>query len=172
MLESMRGNNMRLKNNIDASRNSIEDILSNILLINRYKNKFDYISASGFISSENRLAWIEQIERTANRLQLSNLQYQIDPQIELVKGRYEIPSNVALFQSTLGFETSLLHEGDLVDVVQDLAELSSGLLVVDSCTITRTSDDVGAFNFNAICDMSWYTASYQDKPVLQMGDEI
>ncbi len=165
LLESRRDANKLHKGAIRANQSAITKILNDISLLHTFQNDYDAISLSGFLSSEKRLSWIEQLELSAARLQLSNMQYQIDPQQQVQEGNVEIPSNIELFKSKLSFETNLLHEGDLLDIVNELIQLSSGLPVLERCAVNRvtsSSEIVATFNFNANCDIAWYTANYNE----------
>ena len=173
-LDRARDDNRLYENKIRVKKSATANLLNDTLLIERYHDDFKSLSSSGFLDKENRLSWIEQLERTANRLQLPNLRYQIDPQHQADSERFLAPENVDLLQSSLSFESSLLHEGDLVTLIEDLEGLSSGLLVIERCELSKAAknfDVSGAHNFNANCDISLYTAIYQGSPTQQMDDE-
>ena len=173
-LDRARDENRLYENKISVKKSATASLLNDTLLIERYHEDFKSLSSSGFLDKENRLSWIEQLERTAKRLQLPNLGYQIDPQRQAESERFLPPNNVNLLQSSLSFESSLLHEGDLVTLIQDLESLSSGLLVIEHCELSKIAknfDISGAHNFSANCDISLYTAKYQGLSTQQMGGE-
>ncbi len=172
-LESRRNVNSKLEREIRSNQDAITGMLNDIALINKYQGRFRVLSNSGFLDNENRLSWIEQLESTAIRLQLPNLQYQIDPQKNVSGGQLMIPSNITLYQSTLRFESSLLHEGDLATLISELTSLSSGLPVLEGCKLSRINGSIDASlspNFNSSCEISWYTANYQDGSLGQLGN--
>ena len=156
-------------------KNSTTALFANKALVEKFYGGFKEISDEGFLDKEKRLVWIETLEGTAKRLQLSSLGYQIDPQKKVGSERFAIPANVELFQSTLSFETSLLHEGDLVALIDDLAQVSSGLLVLEHCQISRKNENLllsKEHNFTSICNLSWYTARYVESVSQDMMDDI
>jgi len=163
-----------IKTQMRSVRANIANIVHDTELIDTYKPTYSRLIDKGFLKEETRLAWIEQLEMTAARLELPDLQYQIDSQSELKQERYSTPGGVALFKSQLTFETSLLHEGDLLELIADLQALPSGLLVVEHCEISRRNKTVENsekgnklnFKFHTLCDVSWYTTGESAAPSL------
>jgi hypothetical protein len=163
-----------IKAQMRSTRASIANIVHDKELINTYQSMYTGLINRGFLSDETRLAWIEQLEMTAARLELPDLHYQIDSQSELKQERYSTPSGVSLFKSQLTFQTSLLHEGDLLELIADLQALPSGLLVVEHCELSRrnkgsNNSDKGNklnFKFYTLCNVSWYTTGESATPDL------
>jgi hypothetical protein len=157
-----------------STRAKIANIVHDTELINTYQSTYAGLIKKGFLGEEMRLAWIEQLEMTAARLELPDLHYQIDSQSELKQERYLTPSGVTLFKSQLTFQTSLLHEGDLLELIADLQALLSGLLVVEHCELSRrnkgsNNSDKGNklnFKFHGLCNVSWYTTGESAMPDL------
>lgn len=174
-INSKREYNIIIEGEIQSVHAKMTRQINDMALIEAYQHDYDGIAAQGFFSDESRLLWIEQLERTASRLKLNRLQYHIDPQDQVQNSNFTIPANVSLFKSPLSFEAGLVHEGDLVDIVNDLAGLAAGLLVVEHCKITKTTAKLSSgstYNFTANCDMSWYKATYQEGMEEQMSDDI
>ncbi|MDX2463419.1 MAG: hypothetical protein QNK31_02805 [Porticoccus sp.] len=143
------------------------DRLNNLAsLFEQFNSDYRKYEAKGFLNEEHRLIWIETLEKTANRLGLRDLRYRISPRQESTNQNLIQSPNLTLFESKLTLESELAHEGDLVNLVADLAQLNSGLFVVDSCKITRvdlTATLAFSNNFQAVCDMHCYTASYHEQ---------
>jgi len=163
------------KAGIKASRVKMAHILSDQKLIDDYQSGYNELIANGFLDVENRLLWIEQLEATSNRLELPDLHYKIDAQSVLGKDIYSTPSGLSLHKSEFTFQASLLHEGDLVELIADLQALKSGLLVVEHCELSRrhqssagrsSNKKNSGYDFQALCDMSWYTSSKLAAPGL------
>ena len=174
-LDHVREDNRLYDNNIRTNKSSIGKIINDRSLVKRYQDGFNSLSLSGFLDKENRLSWIEQLEKTAKKLELPDLTYQIDPQRKAESERFQTPVNINLLQSTLNFESSLLHEGDLQTLINDLVGMTSGLLVVERCELNRVAKNLGVpsnHNFNGICDISLYTAIYKDFSNNDMDDDI
>lgn len=162
------------KSQIRSARANIATITRDKELINTYYSIYSGLIDRGFLSDESRLSWVEQLELTVARLELPDLHYQIGSQSELNQDLYSTPGGVTLFKSQLTFQTSLLHEGDLLELIADLQALPSGLLVVEYCKLSRRNQDVSSsekgnklnFKFHTLCDLSWYTTGESAAPDL------
>ncbi len=99
----------------------------------------------GYIGPEKRLDWIEQLAMLRRERKLSDLQYELTPQHPVEK--FLLPSGAEAgghsFQtSTLKLTTSLLHEGDLVQLLADINAKIPAYASVRSCNINhQTGDD-------------------------------
>ncbi len=163
-----------IKSQVRSARANIANIAEDKELINTYQSMYSGLIDRGFLSEESRLSWVEQLELTAARLELPDLHYQIDSQSELNQELYSTPGGVTLFKSQLTFQTSLLHEGDLLELIADLQALPSGLLVVEHCELSRRNKTVNNsekgnklnFKFHTLCDVSWYTTGESAAPDL------
>ncbi|MBL4782337.1 MAG: hypothetical protein JKX92_08850 [Porticoccaceae bacterium] len=159
--------------NINSRMRSLQVNIANIaldkILIKDYQSSHKNLTDKGFFDKEKRLAWIEQLQLTADRLGLLDLRYQINSQSEVAQDIFSTPPGVRLFKSRLNFQTRLLHEGDLVSLIADLQSHHSGLLVVEHCKLSRHSGrdnhsikpGKNRYNFHGLCDIAWYTS---DKP--------
>ena len=164
-----------VKTQIRSMRSQIANIVHDTELINTYQSAYTGLIDKGFLNEENRLSWIEQLEMTVARLFLPDLNYQIDSQYELKQDLYSTPQGMTLFKSQLTFQTSLLHEGDLLELIADLKALESGLMIVDQCLLSRKNKAVKNinnnnlnFDFHARCTVFWYTAGEIAAPALPL----
>ena len=155
-----------IKKQMKLLRVKIANIAHDKSLIDEYQTRYLQLIDKGFFSGETRLSWIEQLEVTSSRLALPDLSYNIDVQQELQQDVFSSPQGLALFKSRFTFQSSLLHEGDLLDLMADLTFLDSGLLVVDHCELSRSHQggdkavnkaDIH-YLFHSLCDVSWFTA--------------
>ncbi|HBD12713.1 MAG TPA: hypothetical protein DCZ13_11240 [Porticoccaceae bacterium] len=165
---------------LEEIRAETEQVRKTIKLVETYRNDYDRDIARGFLGQENRLSWIEQLEGTARALGLSNLRYDIEAQRPVASLLAHTPSTVKLRESRLHITTGLLHEGDLITLLDSLARLRSGLFVIDHCKINRPADMAGIAStdaFQAECDTRWFTASYDpatgvDNPFDEAEDSL
>lgn len=168
-----------IKAQMRSTRSNIANIAYDTKLINTYQSTYAGLIDKGFLGEETRLAWIEQLEKTAARLELPDLHYQIDSQHEIKQDLYSTPYGVSLFKSQLTFQTSLLHEGDLLELIADLKTLASGLLIVDRCELSRRNKGTNNsekgnklnFSFHALCNVSWYTTGESATPDLPLSSK-
>ena len=159
-----------IKKQMKSVRIKIAHIAHDKSLINDYQMDYLKLIDKGFFSAEQRLSWIEQLEVTSSRLALPDLSYNIDVQQEVERGIFSSPPGLTLLKSRFTFQSSLLHEGDLLDLMVDLKHLDSGLLVVDHCELSRVPADGNKvtnqtalnYHFSSLCDVSWFTAAEPD----------
>jgi len=159
-----------IKKQMKSVRIKIAHIAHDKSLINEYRIRYVELIEKGFFSAEQRLSWIEQLEVTSRRLALPDLSYNIDVQQEIERGVFSSPSGLTLLKSRFTFQSSLLHEGDLLDLMTDLKRLDSGLLVVDHCELSRVykggnkavNKTALNYHFSSLCDVSWFTAAGLD----------
>jgi hypothetical protein len=161
--QRMMGSTQSEMNNAEEEINNLNNLVS---LFENYNADYKKYETKGFLSEELRLSWIETLENTANSLGLHDLSYQISPRQQLSDKNLALPPNITLFESKLALESSLVHEGDLIELINSLNEVNSGIFIIDSCKIERSNQGIelaSSNNFKASCSTSWYTASYNQQ---------
>ena len=159
----------------DYTTEEIDNLNNLVSLFENFNNDYKKYKTKGFLGEEQRLLWIETLENTANNLGLHDLRYQISPRQQLSNEDQAFPSNITLFESELALESGLVHEGDLIKLINSLNKLNSGLFIVDSCKIDRTVEEVEVAsnnNFQASCSTLWYTAVYNEQANGFIEDEL
>jgi len=156
-----------IKKQTKLLRVKIANIIHDKSLVDEYQLRYLKLIDQGFFSEEKRLSWIEQLEVTSSRLALPDLSYNIDVQQEIKQDVFSTPPGLSLLRSQFTFQSSLLHEGDLLDLMADLKHLDSGLLVVDHCELSRTHKGGSSaakktklnYHSHSLCDVSWFTTA-------------
>ena len=130
-------------------------------LIRSYLPRFEALTERGILGEEQRLNWMETLRKTKASLKLPVLLYKIYPrQIRQSDwsgglGDYEV------FASTMEISAQLLHEEDLLRLLDELARRALGTFLVDSCSLSRVNEetqlDITKPNLSARCELSWVT---------------
>lgn len=170
--QQMMGNT---QSDMDHAATEIDHLNNLVLLFENFNTDYKKYETKGFLGEEQRLSWIETLEGTANNLGLYDLRYQISPKQQLSNEVLGLPASITLFESKLTLESGLVHEGDLVDLINSLNKLNSGLFIVDSCKIDRTVENIelaSNHNFQAACSTLWYTAVYDEQANGFIEDEL
>lgn len=116
----------------------------------------------GVIGEEQRLDWIELLRDIRNKHRI-DLQYELAPQRELES---DAGATFAFYASTMKLQLQLLHEEDLIRVLDDLRNEASALVLVRECTISRVRASDGEqsdrragprANLQADCRIDWVT---------------
>jgi hypothetical protein len=121
-----------------------------------YQPRYLALRAAGLVGEENRLAWIEAVKQSQARRRLPSVTYEIEPQ-QLLNGPLA-PGDVALRGSRMKLQMSLLHEGDLFDLLDDLRQ--AGHYAVQDCKLKRIDAPPElplAPRLQAECTLVWLT---------------
>jgi hypothetical protein len=128
-----------------------------------YATRFRQMRASGWIGPEQRLGWIEALQRLNADLRLPTLRYDIGEQTEVEPN--EPSSHLELHRTPMTLNLGALHEGDVIDLLQRLQAMGQGLMSVERCGFSRNGDrvrlDADAANVNIECSLDWYTLTMQ-----------
>ena len=129
--------------------------------IKQYLPQYNQLIASGFIGEERRIEWIENLRQIHDAHKLFNIDYSIGLQ-ESFKPSY-LPNlgNFKLQRSTMKLNLELLHENDLLNLLDGLRDQSTPY-IVRNCEITRPSgavinNKVVVANLSAVCEIDWLT---------------
>ncbi|EZP36540.1 hypothetical protein [Janthinobacterium lividum] len=136
--------------------------------IRAYEPRFLALRQRGLIGEENRLAWIDAIRRSQEQRKLLPISYDISPQqglqvpLPMVMGQYHLRG------SRMRLQMDLLHEMDLLNLLDDLRQ--AGYFAVQDCTLKRhATAGAGPGTGNAIatgamapalgaeCELLWLT---------------
>jgi hypothetical protein len=125
--------------------------------IRRKSELYSDLQRRGVIGTESRLDWIEGIRAIRDNRKLIELKYEFAPQRPLDKAE---EGSHRFHSSTMRARLRLLHEGDLVNFINDLGLQSRALIKVDACTIrrsTRAQSGSELAPLTAECDIQWIT---------------
>lgn len=120
--------------------------------------RYRRLDARGLLGAERRLDWIDLITAVRVARQLFDVDYDFAAQRPLEA----TPSpSVAAVASTMKLRMPLLHEGDLIAILEDLAERAPALLQIRECRLERVAaepHDTGpAARLAASCRIDWIT---------------
>lgn len=139
-------------------------------LIKSYLPDFVRLHENGIIGDEQRLNWIEVLRAVGDEINLPSLNYQIESQQPYTPAYPLNMGKFKLFSSKMLLNMRLLHEGDLFHILEKLDAAARGSYSISSCTLnqssTEISDDPGAGNIDARCELLWFTIKMADgKPI-------
>ncbi len=122
-------------------------------------DRFRHLVERGAVGPEQRLAWVELIRDARARHGLGALDYEFSPQRPLDMaiapadaGQLEAAS------SALRLRMPLLHEGQLLDLLDDLVRSAPAIVRVRECTVSRAVTAApGGEQLTADCLLDWIT---------------
>ena len=125
---------------------------------------FNALKDRGVIGEEQRLEWVELLKEIRERHRLIELRYEIAPQQPLEKTP---AGNLTLYASTMKLQLSLLHEEDLIRLLDDLRRQARALVQTRRCDVSRIprsgpENTLKGF-LQAECLIDWVTLHESDK---------
>jgi hypothetical protein len=119
---------------------------------------YSNLRARGIIGEEQRLDWVELIKEIKESRKLLDLQYEFAPQQSLE--RAALPG-FSFKSSSMRMQMKLLHEGDLLNFINDLRKHARAYVRVRNCNVTRIPRAAApagdAALLNAECQLDWIT---------------
>jgi len=143
-------------------------------LLKEFGDRYKQLVKSGIVGDEQRINWIDELEKSTRQKKIPYVKYKIDKQKTLkqpeLAGAYP---GIDVFQSTMILNMELLHEGDLYAVINHLQAKAKGLFDISQCTVhrnNRTATNVLETktdkNFSARCQLNWFTIKQQSANAL------
>jgi hypothetical protein len=127
----------------------------------RYLPIYNDLLAAGFIGEERRIEWIETLRQIHAQHKLFSIDYSIGLQERYKPNFLPNLGNFVLHRSVMSVKLDMLHEGDILALIDGLHEQTTPFIVRD-CEISRpvgaavNARDVAA-NMQANCEIDWLT---------------
>ncbi len=126
----------------------------------KYLPLYKELISDGFVGEERRIDWVDTLRKIHKSNKLFNINYTISTQEEY---KPEFNSGLGAFQmfrSIMKLEVSMLHEGDLLTVLDLLKQEQPSPFIPRECEITRQKQEISktlTSNMIAICELDWLT---------------
>lgn len=115
----------------------------------------------GLIGKEHRLYWVEALRNIAEELKLKKVTYRIEPQQSFLADYLTDIGEISVFASPMYIQMDLLHEGDLLYLIDELNSKAPGSFHVNSCKLKRVQNKFilhpSNTNMLAECKLDWFT---------------
>ena len=131
---------------------------ADLALFAQYEERFLDYQRRGIIGEENRLSWAEALHAQDAALSLPMFNVAISPRQAWTQDNS--PHGVQWFKSIQNIHASLLHEGDLLQILQALKDSARGLFRVANCQLKRNGEiqlSPQAANVDLDCTLHWYS---------------
>jgi hypothetical protein len=149
----------------DQVSSSVTQIAQEEETIIRYIDRYIQIDTDGVVSAPDRLQFLERMDSIRESLQLYALDLEMGEQISYVMPyppQDPLPGEpVTVNQTSIDLELPLLHEGDLVRMLDQLLSMP-GLFLPTQCLITL--DSISTDNFTQLrenlvsrCRVNWFS---------------
>lgn len=164
--------NARTVGEMRSWRNKIEEANRNNQMLVQHEDTFKKLKDKFVIGDENRLSWVEVVQKVADSRRIASVKYNIASQVLLDKNTLDKKYvGIDVFKSVMSLEMKFIHEGDLFVMLNALRDEAKGLVAVDKCDVELINKDVNdgiigeniTDNMRAYCELSWYTLKKSDK---------
>jgi hypothetical protein len=124
-----------------------------------YADEYAKLMARGVFGDEQRLDWIEGLEKLRKQHLVTDFKYNIAPQKNYAPQPAISTLNFDLRYSEMRLSFDLLHEAQLLDFLRALRQQNTGWYQLDSCTLKRSegADPLAQANLKAECTGGWIT---------------
>lgn len=126
----------------------------------KYLPGYQKLIADGFIGEERRIEWVDTLRNIHQKNKLFTINYSIGSQEEYKPAFALNPGTFDLHRSVMKLELAMLHEGDLLTLLQSLEMQQTAPFILRSCEIKRLGDmktNALIANLIANCELDWLT---------------
>ncbi len=141
-------------------------------IVEHYYPAFVRLYETGILGEEHRLSWLESLRRAGDKIQLPEIGYRISSQSIY---QAEFPIDLGAFNiyvSEMDLNLGLLHEGDLLSLLDALNDDAEGLYSVSRCEANRVNEkaefDPAQATIMASCRLDWFTVDLKGERKLSL----
>lgn len=139
-------------------------------IIQEKKNEFLELLASGRFTPADRMGWIDAVKQIANSIGLPALKYTLGSRESYHDNALPQLRDFAIYTTPVDLRIGMVHEGDLITLLDYLSQVGSGRFSAEKCQIDRVAK-IGAFlpteaNLRATCSLSWFNFDEQHEQEL------
>jgi len=122
-----------------------------------YAFEYNSLLAQKVIGDEQRLDWMEGLEKLRQQGVVLDFKYTIAPQQNFVPAPAVDAGNFRLSRSSMTLQIDLLHEEQLLHLFGDMRGKLNGWFMLDGCSISRTGTTQELAPLKAECTGGWFT---------------
>lgn len=126
----------------------------------KYLPTYQKLIQEGFVGEERRIEWVDTLRTIHQQHKLFGIKYSIGAQEQFKPAFTLNTGSFGLYRSVMKLELSMLHEGDLLTLINSLAAEQSTPFMLRECEISRVAKvnpDKLAPYFLANCELDWLT---------------
>lgn len=129
-----------------------------------YALEYNALLAQKVIGTEQRLDWIEGLEKLRQEGSVLDFKYNISPQQGYTPNPPLDAGNFQLSRSGMTLQIDLLHEEQLLHFFSNLHDQINGWFMLDGCSISRTGAVDELAPLKAECTGGWFTMKNKNTP--------
>jgi hypothetical protein len=129
-----------------------------------YALEYNSLLAQKVIGDEQRLDWMEGLEKLRQQGVVLDFQYTIAPQQGYTPAPPVDAGNFKLSRSSMSLKIDLLHEEQLLHLFADMRSKLNGWFMVDGCSLSRSVATDEMSPLKAECTGGWFTMKNKNAP--------
>ena len=150
---------------LNDARNQLANAQSDLANMADYKQEYDALVRQKIIGKEQRLDWIEGLEKLRAQKLVPGFKYTISPQKPYTPNPPQSSGNFALNISPMSLQIELLHEEQLLRFFNAMDAQLQGWFILDHCSLSRKETSTpGAAMLAADCAGGWFTMQNRSAP--------
>lgn len=150
------------QNLLNAARQRYQSSGSEKDMITEYLPQYQALIDKGFVGEEQRIEWVDSLRAQHKNHKLFAIKYNISQQEKYMPTFAPNLGSFELNRSTMKLDFDMLHEGDLLQLLDSLNADNAATFMLRDCEIIRLNTG-SAFskqliaNLNAQCEVDWLT---------------
>ncbi|WP_025871423.1 hypothetical protein [Methylobacillus glycogenes] len=125
----------------------------------KYLPIYQRLIQQGFIGEERRIEWVDALRNIHQREHLFGIRYSIGAQAPYSLSYIANPAPFSLYRSVMTLELPMLHEGDILLLLDQLRQTQPAAFLPRDCIITRNGILTVPLSLtptlNAACELDW-----------------
>ncbi len=140
-------------------------------MIDEYLPQYQLLINKGFIGEERRIEWVDDLRAQHKNHKLFGIKYSITQQEKYTPTFADNLGGFILNRSIMRLELDMLHEGDLLQIIESLNANQSATFMLRDCEVTRLNAGAAlsnqlTANLHAECDLDLLTL--REPPLVQL----
>lgn len=126
----------------------------------QYLPLYQQLISRGFVGEERRIEWVDHLRTIQQQHKLFGINYSISTQEAYKPGFALNVGSFSAYRSTMKLELFMLHEGDLLTMIEAMDAEQTAPFILRECEITRLAAnniDKLTPNLVAKCELDWLT---------------
>ena len=147
---------------LNDSRKQLASAIQDQENIKTYSAEYDALVKRNIIGDDQRLDWIEGLEKIHQQHLVVDFKYALAPQHPYISPIPLESGNFTLNMSDMTLQFNLLHEGQLISFFNVLHSGIKGWFILEQCTLERSADSGSSSQLKADCGGGWLTLKYSN----------
>ena len=146
-----------MQHQLNDSRKQLAAAIQDQENIKAYSSEYSELVKLNIIGDEQRLDWIEDLEKIHQQHLVVDFKYALAPQHPYISPTPLDNGNFTLNMSDMTLQLDLLHEGQLISFFNALHSGIKGWFILEHCTMERSANSGSSTQLKADCGGGWMT---------------